>query len=199
MMRRLLCALALLLAAASAARAQPKPAGPKDQAPKPVSSEEIERLRREIESESRSSLELLFDGHTETGGLNDKLQFLRFGARLNLERGSTTWRLTARHTPYTTEDDVVQESGTSLSLGARGRRSERVDYEWELGAVRFSTERWDGTGLVKLTVRSSDRLRYSVGASRVLVEESMLSAVGLHPVVGPFAGERVGAVTDNRV
>jgi len=38
-----------------------------------------------------------------------------------------------------------------------------------------------------------------VGASRTIVEQSVLSAVGLHPVLGPFAGERVGAVTDNRL
>jgi hypothetical protein len=195
-------ALAAVLAAAvvPGARAQTKPGAPAGQEPKPVTPQEIEDLRRQIESETRSRLELLFDGHTETGGLNDKLSFPRFGARLDLKRGaSTTLRVTALHTRYRTEDSVVAETGTSLSLGATTRGSGRVDYEWEVGAVRFSTQRWDGTGLVRVTVRSSDKLRYSVGVSRSLVEESMLSAVGLHPVEGPFAGERVGAVTDNRL
>ncbi len=192
--------LLALLSLAPGGDAQPSPTRPDAEESQPVSPEEIERLRREIEREARSSLDLLFDGHTETGGPNDKLSFLGLGARLNLKRGSdTTLRVTARHTPYTTEDGVIEEWGTSLSLGAHARRSERVDYEWEVGAVRFSTERWDATGLVKVNVRSSERLRYSVGASRTLVEESMLSAVGLEPVLGPFAGERVGAVTDNRL
>jgi hypothetical protein len=199
-MRRALLALLLVMGAPALARAQAQPEPPKDKPAGGVAPDEIERLRREIESEARSSLELLFDGHAETGGLNDKLGFLRFGARLNLRRGEgSTLRITAIHTPYTTEDGVVEERGTSLGIGGLGRRSESVDYEWEIGAVRFSTDRWDGTGLVRLTVRSSDALRYSVGLSRTLVEESMLSAVGLDPVVGPFAGERVGAVTDNRL
>lgn len=197
-MRSTLLVLALAAAPAPEALAQAKPAPPA-QAPPPVA-EEIARLRREIEGESRSAVEVLFDGHVETGGLNDELDYLRVGARLNLKRGSaTTLRVTALHTPYSTEDGVVEESGTSLSLGMARRRSERVDYEWEVGAVGFSSGRWEGTGLARLTVRSSDRLRYFVGASRALVEESMLSGVGFEPVVGPFAGQRVGAVTDNRV
>lgn len=198
-MRRILRTM-VLIAAVLFVSGQAKPAAPQGQEPKPVTPEEIERLRRDIESETRSSLEFLLDGHTETGGLNDKVSFLRFGARLNLRRGAaTTLHLTARHTPYTTTDGVVEESGTSLTLGADSRRPERVAYEWEVGATRFSTERWDATGFLRVTARSSDKLRYSVGASRKLVEESMLSAVGLEPVLGPFAGERVGAVTDNRV
>ena len=190
----------VLVGAASLARAQGTPAPPKEPSPGTVAPDEIERLRREIESETRSNLELLVDGHTETGGLNDSLRYLRFGARLNLGRGSgSRLRLTAIHAPYRTEGSVVEESATSLSIGALGRHSEAIGYEWEVGAVRFSTERWDGTGLLRLTVRASDSARYSIGLSRTLVEESMLSAVGLDPVLGPFAGERVGAVTDNRL
>ena len=96
-------------------------------------------------------------------------------------------------------DDVVEESGATLALGVQSRRSERFEYEWEVGATRFSTETWNGTGLVGVTVRPSDKVRYALRASRSFVEESMLSAVGLRPVLGPFAGARVGAVTDNRV
>jgi hypothetical protein len=195
-MRPLVFALAFL-GVATAARAQ-KPSPP--EVPKPVTQEEIERLRREIEQEERSSLDLLFEGRTETGGLNDKLGSLGFGARLNLKRGSaTTFHVTARQTPYRTPGGVVDEFGTSLALGLQSRRSDQLEYEWEAGATRFSTGAWNGTGLVKVTVRPSSKLRYSVGASRSLVEESMLSVVGLHPVLGPFAGTRVGGVTDNRV
>ena len=199
-MRRALLVLVLVTGAASLAHAQATPERPKQQPPGTVAPDEIERLRREIESETRSNLELLFDGHTETGGLNDSLRYLRFGARLNLKRGSgSRLRLTATHTPYRSEDSVVEESATSLSIGTLGKHSEAIGYEWEIGAVHFSTERWDGTGLLRLMVRASDSARYSVGLSRTLVEESMLSAVGLDPVLGPFAGERVGAVTDNRL
>jgi cellulose synthase operon protein C len=197
-MRRLVVALVLVAAGTAVARAQTKPAGPEK--PQPVTPEEIEKLRREIERETRSSLELLFDGHAENGDLNNDLTYLRFGARLNLRRGSaTTLHLTALHTPYTTRDSVVEESGTGLALGASRRGAGRVDYDWELGALYFSDKTWNGTGRVKVEVRPSEAFRYSVGVSRAIVEQSMLSAVGLHPVLGPFAGERVGAVTDNRL
>ncbi len=197
-MRRLVVVLVLVTAGTAVARAQTKPAGPEK--PQPVTPEEIEKLRREIEQETRSSLEFLFDGHTENGDLNNKLSDLRFGARLNLKRGSaTTLHVTALHTPYTTSDSVVAESGTGLAFGASRRGAGRVDYDWEVGALYFSDKTWNGTGRVKVEVRPSEAFRYSVGASRSIVEQSMLSAVGLHPVLGPFAGERVGAVTDNRL
>lgn len=196
MTRRLVLVLALLLVATGARAQKPPP----PEAPKPVTTEEVERLRRDIEQEERSSLDFLFDGRTETGDLNNKLGSLGFGTRLNLKHGSaTTFHVTARHTPYRTPEGVVEESGTLLALGVTSRGSDRLEYEWEVGAVRFSTDQWNATGLLGVTVRSSDKLRYSVRASRALVEESMLSAVGLHPVLGPFAETRVGAVTDNRV
>ena len=195
-MRRLVFALAFLLVA-TGAWAQ-KPSAP--EAPKPVAPEEIERLRREIAQEERSSLDLLLDGRTESGDVNNRLGFLGFGTRLNLKRSSaTTLHVTARHTPYRTRDGVLQESGTTLALGVQSRRSDRFEYEWEVGATRFSTDSWNGTGLVAVTVLPSDTLRYSLRASRSFVEESMLSAVGLRPVLGPFAGTGVGNVTDNRV
>jgi hypothetical protein len=197
-MRRVLIAL-VLAASANLARAQTKPTPP-SQEPKPVTPEEIQRLRREIETETRSRFELLFDGHTEEGDSNNQLRFLRLGGRLSLERGeATTLHVTAQHVPYTTPDEMVERSGASLTIGAETRRSDRVAYEWEAGAVRFSNDRWDGTGLVNVTVRSSDKRRYALGVRRSLVEESMLSAVGLEPVVGPFGGQRVGGVTDNRL
>jgi hypothetical protein len=194
-MRRLVVALAFVLVATQA-RAQ-KPSAP--EAPRPVSPDEIERLRREIAQEERSSLDLLFDGHTESGDLNNKLESLGYGIRLNLKRGSAmTLHATARQTPYRTQDGVVQEFGTTLSLGVQSRRSDRFEYEWEVGATRFSNDAWNGTGLVAATVQPSDKIRYSLRASRSFVEESMLAAVGLRPVLGPFAGARVGDVTDNR-
>src|SRR5512143_3902350 len=156
-MRTLVVALLLVASGTAAARAQTKPSGPEKQAPKPVTSDEIERLRQEIERESRSSLELLFDGHTENGGLNDKLSYLRFGARLDLKRGSaTTFHLTALRTPYTTGDSVVQESATGLALGASRRAPGGVGYDWEIGALYFSDKTWNGNGRVKVEIRPSE-------------------------------------------
>ena len=198
-MRRVILALAFVAAAAALARAQQQPGAPAGDEPEPVAPEEIAKLRREIEHETRSSVELLFDGYGEDGDVNNELSFLRYGARLNVRRGSgTTFHLSVRNTPYSMQDDVIQESGLSFALGARAKRSERVEYQWELGATRFSNDAWSVTGLLAVTVQANDTVRYTIGASRSNIEESMLSAAGLLPVEGPFAGDRVGTVTDNR-
>jgi Cellulose synthase operon protein C C-terminus (BCSC_C) len=198
-MHRVVLALVLVAAAAPLARAQPQPAAPGSEEPRPVTPEEIARLRREIEHETRSSVELLFDGHGESGDVNNELSFLRYGVRLNVKRGSgTTIHLFVRHTPYSMQDDVIEESGLSFALGARWKRSERVECQWELGGTRFSNDAWSVTGLFSVTVQANDKVRYTIGASRSNVEESMLSAAGLLPTNGPFAGDRVGTVTDNR-
>ncbi len=198
-MRPVILALVLVAAAPALARAQPQPATPQGEEPRPVTPEEIARLRSEIEHETRSSVELLFDGHGESGDVNNELGFLRYGVRLNLKRGSgTTFHLSARNTPYSMRGDVIKESGLGFALGARSKRSERVEYQWELGGTRFSNDAWSVTGLLSVTVQANDKVRYTIGASRSNVEESMLSAAGLLPTEGPFAGDRVGTVADNR-
>jgi hypothetical protein len=196
-MRRIILGLVLVAATPPLARAQQ--AGTASEEPRPVTSEEIARLRAEIEHETRSSVELLFDQHGESGDVNNELSFLRYGVRFNVKRGSdTTFHLSVRRTPYAMQGDVIKESGLSFALGARSKRPEGSEYQWELGGTRFSNDTWDLTGLLSVTRQASDQLRYTVGASRSHVEDSMLSVAGLLPTVGPFAGERVGAVTDNR-
>jgi hypothetical protein len=199
-MRRFILGLVLVAAAAPLARGQQPPlTSPADEEPRPVTAEEIARLRREIEHETRSSVELLFDEHGESGDVNNELSFLRYGVRLNLKRGSdTTFHLSFRDTPYRMQGNLIKESGLSFALGARAKKSERVEYQWELGGTRFSNDAWDVTGLLSVAVQASDKLRYTIGASRSSVEESLLSATGLLPSQGPFAGQRVGTVSDNR-
>jgi Cellulose synthase operon protein C C-terminus (BCSC_C) len=46
---------------------------------------------------------------------------------------------------------------------------------------------------------ASEKTNFYATASRSNVEESLLSSAGIRPVAGPFAGQLVGAVMDNRV
>jgi hypothetical protein len=73
-----------------------------------------------------------------------------------------------------------------------------VESHFEVGTLWLSSDRWLLTGLAELTVKPSEKTHYAVRFIRAHVEESMLSAVGLRPVTGPFAGELVGPVLDNR-
>jgi hypothetical protein len=169
------------------------------QAEKPVTSQEVQDLRREIEGETRPSLELLFDGHTESGDLNNKLNFLKYGARLNLKRGLSTLSFTARRAEYRTQNGLIDGSGTGGSIGLTSKLSEQTDTHVEIGAAHLSSKTWSVTGAASITSRPSDSGHYSLAATRTPIEESYLSAVGLRPVFGPFAGQLVGVVLDNRV
>lgn len=194
--------LAVLLAAAAARTAaaqQAEPAKPQEAADQPVTRREIEDLRRQIVQETRPSLELLFDGHGETGDLNNELGFWRYGARLNLRLGSSkTLQLSAQRTHYEAGGGVLEAVATGGTLVVRAQLSERREGQLELSVTRFD-DAWSLTGQASLAVRPSPAARFAMTMSRSNVEESLLSVAGLVPVLGPFAGERVGAVRDSRL
>ncbi|MCI0621199.1 MAG: BCSC C-terminal domain-containing protein [Acidobacteria bacterium] len=167
---------------------------------RPVSSQEIEELKRQISDETQSNIEFLADFHTESGDLNNRLDFWRFGARLNYKKSSgTLFYFGGVHTPYRTRDSVVDAWGTNLTAGIKGKLSEQVSTQVEVSGTRFSTNTTTINALGSLHFKASERSGLYVTASRSNVEESMLSAVGLRPVSGPFAGKLVGRVMDNRV
>ena len=166
----------------------------------PVTRQEIEDLKRQLVQETRSSLELQFDGRGETGDLNDELAFRRYGARVNLRLNpETTFHLAVHRTPYRSGDGVLESSATGVTAGVRSRPSERREWGVDLSGTRFEDGEWSLTGLASLTLKPSESLRYTVSAQRSNVEESILSVAGLRPSRGPFAGDLVGAVRDNRL
>ncbi len=189
----------LVLAWITAAPAGELGGAPPDPGP-PVSRRDVDELRRQILEETQSSLELLLDVHDETGDRNSELDFVRYGARLNLRvRPATTVFVSAQRTPYRTPDRAFQSTATGVTAGMRVRVAQRRDWEAELSATRFRAGNWSVTGLAGVTFRPNDALRYSVSLQRTNVEESLLSVAGLRPVEGPFAGMLVGGVTDNRL
>jgi len=167
---------------------------------RPVSTKEIEDLKRQISDETQSNVELLSEFHTESGDLNNRLDFWRFGARLNYKASSgTLFYFGGIHTPYRTRDSVMEAWGTNFTAGIKGKLSESVSTQVEVGGTRFNTDTTTINALGSLNFRTSEKSGFYVTASRSNVEESMLSAVGFRPVSGPFAGELVGRVMDNRV
>jgi hypothetical protein len=189
----------LLLASITPAPAEELGGQPPDPGP-PVRPGDVEELRRQILEETQSSLELLLDVHDETGDRNSELDFVRYGARLNLRvRPATTLFLSAQRTPYRTQDGAFQSTATGVTAGLRVRVSPRREWEGELSATRFGAGNWSVTGMAGVTFRPNDALRYSLSLQRTNVEESLLSVAGLRPVEGPFAGMLVGGVTDNRL
>lgn len=167
---------------------------------RPVSAQEIEQLKHQIADETQSNVELIFDYHTESGDLNNRLDFWRYGARLNLKwRPDALIYFSAIQTPYMTRDNVLDEWGTNFTVGFKGKLSEQVDTRLEAGGTRFSTDTTTVNALGSVRFLTSERSNFYITASRSNVEESLLSVAGLRPTTGPFAGQLVGVVMDNRV
>jgi hypothetical protein len=166
---------------------------------RPVSAEELERLKRRIVEQTRSSVEMLSEYHTESGDLNNRLDFWRLGARLNLKwREDSLVYLSGVQTNYTTRDVRFSAWGMNVTLGLRRELSEDLRVQLELGGTSFSTDTNSINGLASLTYAPSDLGNVYLTASRSNVEESLLSATGVRPTTGPFAGTLVGRVMENK-
>ncbi|MGH7305955.1 MAG: cellulose synthase subunit BcsC-related outer membrane protein [Candidatus Rokuibacteriota bacterium] len=165
----------------------------------PVTPEEIERLRRQIVEDERSTVEVVSDYHAESGDLNNRLDWWRAGARLNYKlKPGTVLYVSGTGTRYMTTDPHFAEWGANLTLGGGTALSDAVRVQLELGATYFTTDTVSVNGLAGVKFAPSDVWSLYAVASRSNVEESLLSATGLRPKVGPFAGDLVGPVMENK-
>ncbi len=195
-----LVGLLFISAGPPALRGETKSSGKQTGIHRPVTSREIEELKRQIAEETRSSVEAIFEYHAETGDLNNRLDLLRYGGRLNLKRGSgPVFYLSGARTSYMTLDNFLNEWGTSIAAGVKGKPTDQFAFQLEAGATRFRTDTTTVNALGSIELKPTDRSSFYVTASRSNVEESLLSAVGIRPAVGPFAGTLVGQVMDNRI
>ena len=166
---------------------------------RPVTSLELQELEREISRGTRSNIEVISDYRNRTGDLNNQLNYWRGGARLNYKWGPSTFLyIQGLETFYLTRDRVLDEQGTNLTAGIRRSLSDAVEVQFEGGATRFSTGATSVNGLGSVQYKTPGGSTIYVRGSRTNVEESLLSAAGIRPVTGPFAGQLVGQVMDNR-
>src|SRR5262245_13332977 len=106
-MRRFLCASASLcfLTMFYVVGAWGQSTEPNPGLDRPVTTQELDQLKRKIADDTRSNIEGIFEYHTETGDLNSRLDFYRLGARLNLKlTPATLLQVRGTHTPYSTEN-----------------------------------------------------------------------------------------------
>ena len=165
----------------------------------PVTQQEIDRLKQQIDEDTRSSVEGMMNYHSRTGDLNNGLDFFRYGGRWNFKTGSSTaFQLTGTRTNYLPINDVFDAQGTSLTLGVQTKASESITAHLEGGATRFSTDTTSIHALASFTYDASDQTHLYATATRNNVEDSLLSTAGIRPAVGPFAGQLVGRVMENR-
>jgi hypothetical protein len=166
---------------------------------RPVTSPEIDQLKQEISDASSSNVQGILEYHAENGDLNNRLDFLRYGGQINFRwKAGTVVYLRATRTSYMTIRGVLDEHGFNGTGGVRTSLSEAIDLQVEAGDTRFSTESSSVNALGTLRYRVSGGSTLYATASRTNVEESLLSATGIRPIFGPFAGQVVGQVMDNR-
>jgi len=166
---------------------------------RPVSQAELDNLKREIAAERQSSLEAITEYHSESGDLNNRLDFWRYGGRVNVRlRSSSSLYFSGTRTQYMTRESLFDGAGINFSAGYKGQISERAELQLEGGATHFNTGSTTMNAFGGLNFKPSDQTTVYLSGTRSNVEESLLSATGLRPVTGPFAGRLVGLVMDNR-
>jgi hypothetical protein len=166
---------------------------------RPVRQQEIDRLKRQIDEDTRSSVEAIIDYHAETGDLNNRLDSFRYGGRFNLKFGSSAAiQLTGTRTNYIPINEMFSEQGMNFTAGIQTKLAESIGAHFEAGATRFSNDATSINALASVTYDPSDNTHLYLAASRSNVAESLLSLMGIRPVTGPFAGQLVGRVMENR-
>jgi hypothetical protein len=166
---------------------------------RPVTSQEIDQLKQEISDSSSSNVQGIFEYHAENGDLNNRLDFLRYGGQINFRlKSDTVVYFRAVRTSFMTIGGALDEHGLNATGGVRTSLSEAVDLQVEAGDSRFNTDSSTINALGTARYKTSGGSTIYATASRTNVEESLLSAAGIRPVFGPFAGQLVGLVMDNR-
>src|SRR5262249_30068269 len=119
--------------------------------------------------------------------------------RLNMRFGSSSaFQFTGTRTNYFPIDNIFNEQGTNFTAGVQTKVLESVEAHIEAGATRFSTDKSTVNAHASVTYKPSDNARLYVAGTRNNVEESLLSTAGIRPIAGPFAGQLVGRVMENR-
>lgn len=159
-----------------------------------VSSREIEQLHQQISDSSRSSVEAIGEYHTESGDINNRLDFLRFGGRFNYRPGGgTTYYIRAAETQYKTIGNYLNQNGFNATGGVKTSLSDSVTLQVEGGGTRFSTSASTVNAMGTLRYKTSGGSEIYGTGSRSNVEETLLSATGIMA-----AGKLTGLVMDNR-
>lgn len=165
----------------------------------PVSTREIQQLEFEIAEGGSSTLEGVGEFHTESGDLNNRLDFLRYGLKVNCRsKAGFLYYVRTVGTSYLTTDRYLDARGVNFTGGVQTELREGVKLRVEAGATRFTTDATSVNAAGSLEVRGSSGTEFYLKGTRTNVEESLLSATGIRPVTGPFAGKLVGLVMDNR-
>jgi len=92
----------------------------------------------------------------------------------------------------------AEEQSYHYEAGLEGRPSEKFDFDSKIGYLKFGNTGGMMTGKIAGDYFVNDKLKLKAGFERYNLERSLLSSVGVIPTAGPFAGNVVGQVADNK-
>jgi len=165
----------------------------------PVNQTDVERLKQEIAEEDRSSVAPISEYHSESGDLNNRLDYWRWGGRMDVKVGAgSALFFSSTRSQYMTSSRFYDGAGTNFTAGLTTHLSDTTTGRLEGGATQFNTGSTTINAAGGVTFNPLPKASLYLKGSRSNVEESLLSATGLRPVTGPFAGRLVGQVMDNR-
>ncbi len=166
-------------------------------------------LDRRISNLMKIKFEPSYTFHTESfpqvSGPNYKLKYNRYGIQVSdyieigdLEKTNLKWKANLDITPYKSGGDKAEATATRYGLGIEGRPFKHVGIDGEMAYKSFS----NGEGLIEakgmMDLYLKDWLSFNFGYQRRNIEETFLSTAGIIPEAGPFRGQLVGQVVDNK-
>lgn len=163
--------------------------------------ENAKALKKEILMQIKPALAPFLDIYHMSGNANAGKYFKMGGNGYYYIKPNVRLVGTASTTEYRNVTDIVGTRGTVLSGGVEGRFTDHLGFEGSAGYEFFSNDVDQNIVLAKALLKwyPNDIVTWTGGYIRSLDEiDSYMSAAGVVPTVGPFAGQLVGRIIDNK-
>lgn len=160
-----------------------------------------QELRKEILMQIKPAVEPFFDLYHMSGNANAGKYFKMGGNGYYYVKPNVRLIGTAATVEYRNVTDIVGTRGTILTGGVEGRLNDHLGFHGSAGYEFFSNDVDQNIVLAKALLKwyPNDVVSWTGGYIRSLDEiDSYMSAAGVVPTTGPFAGQLVGRIIDNK-
>lgn len=163
--------------------------------------ENAKTLRAEIKMQIRPAVEPFFDLYHMSGNANAGKYFKMGGNGYYYVKPNIRLTGNASTVEYRNVTDIVGTRGTIVMGGVEGKLTDHLGFQGAAGYEFFDNYYADSIILGKALLKwyPNDVVSWSGGYIRSLDEiDSYMSAAGVVPTTGPFAGQLVGRIIDNK-
>ncbi|OGH95686.1 MAG: hypothetical protein A2104_05955 [Candidatus Melainabacteria bacterium GWF2_32_7] len=160
---------------------------------------EAKDLKETIQMLIRPKFEPFFGFHEESGNLNSKVDFKEYGGEFTFyPKPNYGVKSGISATPFVSKNGLAHTTATLYYAGFESKPTNNLSFDCEAGIDSYSNGGVGILGDASLIYSLNDFIVLDLGYIRQRQENSVLSAVGLTPEVGPFANELVGRVKNNQ-